>query len=156
MKLEDILTLIERLEDSSVNKLIIEEGESYLEIAKEATLVSTQNVTSVAAAPAVQVAQPTLGEQALLQPVANVAEDNSIAYITSPIVGTFYEASNPASPNFVKVGDAVEPGQVVCILEAMKLMNEIESEIAGEILEVMVKNEDMVEYGQKLFKVRLK
>lgn len=59
MKLEDILTLIERLEDSSVNKLIIEEGESYLEIAKEATLVSTQNVTSVAAAPAVQVAQPT-------------------------------------------------------------------------------------------------
>ena len=107
-----------------------------------------------AAAPAVQAA-PAPAPAATNAPAA-AQEEHGIAYITSPIVGTFYEASSPTTAPFVKVGTQVESGQVVCILEAMKLMNEIESEISGEVLEILVKNEEMVEFGQKLFKVRVK
>jgi acetyl-CoA carboxylase biotin carboxyl carrier protein len=74
----------------------------------------------------------------------------------SPIVGTFYEAPSPGSPPFVKVGDAVEAGQVLCIIEAMKLMNEIEAEVAGEIVKRHVNNAQPVEYGQELFAIRVR
>lgn len=79
---------------------------------------------------------------------------NDGQYITSPMVGTFYASKSPDKPAFVKVGDKVKKGQVVCIVEAMKLMNEIESTVDGEIVEVLVENEDMVEYGQKLFVIK--
>ena len=74
--------------------------------------------------------------------------------INSPIVGTFYEAPSPGSPPFVKPGDTVDAGQVLCIIEAMKLMNEIESDIAGEIVKKLVSNGQPVEYGQPLFAIR--
>ena len=74
--------------------------------------------------------------------------------IKSPMVGTFFESSSPSEAPFVKIGDKVHKGQVLCIVEAMKLMNEIESEFDGEIVEICVKNEDMVEYGMPLFKIR--
>ena len=74
--------------------------------------------------------------------------------ITSPIVGTFYEAPSPGSPPFVKPGDPVEVGQVLCIIEAMKLMNEIECDVAGEVVKRVVNNGQPVEYGQPLFEVR--
>ncbi len=74
--------------------------------------------------------------------------------INSPIVGTFYEAPSPGSPPFVKPGDTVDAGQVLCIIEAMKLMNEIESDIAGEIVKKLVNNGQPVEYGQPLFALR--
>ena len=157
MKLEDILTLIEKLEGSTINKLIVETEGSYVEIAKEEKVVMQAPVAvaaPAAAAPAVQAA-PAPAPAATNAPAA-VQEEHGIAYITSPIVGTFYEASSPTTAPFVKVGTQVESGQVVCILEAMKLMNEIESEISGEVLEILVKNEEMVEFGQKLFKVRVK
>ena len=76
--------------------------------------------------------------------------------IKSPIVGTFYEAASPGSPAFVKEGDTVAVGQVLCIVEAMKLMNEIESEAAGQIVKILVSNGQPVEYGQPLFKIRTK
>ena len=155
MKLEDILTLIDRLEESSISKLVVETEEGMVEISKEAKVVmqSAPAYHAPAAAPAPAAAHvPVHSGVAAAEP----QEETGIAYITSPIVGTFYSASNPASEPFVKVGSMVEEGQVVCILEAMKLMNEIESELNGEILEVLVKNEDMVEFGQKLFKVRVK
>ena len=82
-------------------------------------------------------------------------EDPSIHFITSPIVGTFYRASNPNSPILVQVGDGVRPGQTLCIIEAMKLMNEIESDISGEILKVLVENGQPVEYGERLFAVKV-
>lgn len=157
MKLEDILTLIEKLEGSTINKLIVETEGSYVEIAKEEKVVMQAPVAvaaPAAAAPAVQAA-PAPAPAATNAPAA-AQEEHGIAYITSPIVGTFYEASSPTTAPFVKVGTQVESGQVVCILEAMKLMNEIESEISGEVLEILVKNEEMVEFGQKLFKVRVK
>lgn len=156
MKLNDIIALIDKLEDSSINKLIIEEGESYVELSKEASVVMqsapVQHV-GYAAAPAPLAAPVATGTSA---PVAAPADESGIAYITSPIVGTFYNASSPTSEPFVKVGTSVEPGTIVCILEAMKLMNEIESEVSGDILEILVQNEEMVEFGQRLFKVRIR
>ena len=74
--------------------------------------------------------------------------------ITSPMVGTFYSSDAPDKPAYVKVGDKINKGQVVCIVEAMKLMNEIESEFDGEVVEVCAKNEEMVEYGAPLFKIK--
>jgi acetyl-CoA carboxylase biotin carboxyl carrier protein len=82
------------------------------------------------------------------------ASEEGLHIIQSPIVGTFYEAPSPGSPPFVKPGDAVENGQVLCIIEAMKLMNEIESDVAGEVVKRFVNNGQPVEYGQKLFAIR--
>jgi acetyl-CoA carboxylase biotin carboxyl carrier protein len=76
--------------------------------------------------------------------------------VKSPIVGTFYEAPSPGAPPFVKVGDTVEVGQVLCIVEAMKLLNEIESDVAGEIVKKMATNGQPIEYGQELFAIRPK
>jgi acetyl-CoA carboxylase biotin carboxyl carrier protein len=85
---------------------------------------------------------------------AEADEDASLHIVKSPIVGTFYEAPSPGTPPFVKVGDTVENGQILCIIEAMKLMNEIESDAAGEIVKRFVETGQPVEYGQSLFAVR--
>ena len=85
---------------------------------------------------------------------AEAAED--LHMVRSPIVGTFYESPSPGSPPFVKVGDTVEVGQLLCIVEAMKLMNEIESDVAGEVVKKLVSNGQPIEYGQELFAVRAK
>lgn len=101
-----------------------------------------------ASAPSAAAAEPA--------PVAAVpgARDEGLHTVKSPIVGTFYDAPSPGSPPFVKIGDAVETGQVLCIVEAMKLMNEIESDIGGEVVKKFVTNGQPVEYGQSLFAVR--
>ena len=88
------------------------------------------------------------------QPAAPVDEPG-IHYVTSPIVGTFYRASTPSAPPFTSPGDFVKPGQTLCIVEAMKLMNEIESDVAGEVVKVLVENGTPVEYGERLFAVRI-
>lgn len=81
-------------------------------------------------------------------------EDKSLKEIVSPIVGTFYSSSSPEKPPYVKVGSKVKKGDTLCIIEAMKLMNEIQSEVDGEIVEVLVDNQQMVEYGQPMFKIK--
>ena len=86
--------------------------------------------------------------------VPAVGEASGIRRLVSPMVGTFYAQASPEKPSFVKVGDKVKKGQTICIIEAMKLLNEIESEYDGEIVEVLVKNEEMVEFGQPLFLIR--
>ena len=83
-------------------------------------------------------------------------KDETIQYITSPMVGTFYTKASPKEKEFVKVGDAVKKGQVLCIIEAMKLMNEVESEYDGEIVEICSKNEEMVDFGKPLFKIKVR
>jgi acetyl-CoA carboxylase biotin carboxyl carrier protein len=83
-----------------------------------------------------------------------VVPDEKLHIVRSPIVGTFYEAPSPGAPAFVKAGDSVEVGQVLCIVEAMKLMNEIESDVAGEIVKRLVANGQPIEYGQELFAIR--
>ena len=85
-------------------------------------------------------------------PITPPAKDEGL-FVTSPFVGTFYRSPSPEAASFVEVGQDVRKGQVVCIIEAMKLMNEIESEVDGKVAEVLVKNGEHVEYGQKLFRV---
>lgn len=85
----------------------------------------------------------------------DIKEDKNIKDIKSPIVGTFYSKASPDKPNYVNIGDKVKKGDVLCIIEAMKIMNEIQSDVNGEIVDIMVKNEEMVEYGQNLFKIKL-
>jgi acetyl-CoA carboxylase biotin carboxyl carrier protein len=99
--------------------------------------------TPIAQAPA---AAPT--------PMPTAAEEADVAYVTSPMVGTFYAASSPDAAPFVNVGDSVGPSTVVCILEAMKVFNEIPAECSGKILARLVENGDAIEYGQKLFKIQ--
>lgn len=88
-------------------------------------------------------------------PRMDAPEEKNLVVVTSPIVGTFYRAPAPDAPPFVQVGDRVEKGQSLCIIEAMKLMNEIESEVAGEVVAILVENEEMVEYGQPLIQIRI-
>ncbi|MBI6872877.1 acetyl-CoA carboxylase biotin carboxyl carrier protein [Clostridium aciditolerans] len=82
-------------------------------------------------------------------------DDENIEKVASPIVGTFYSSPSPDKPSFVKVGSKVKKGDTLCIIEAMKLMNEIQSEVDGEVVEVLVENTQMVEYGQSMFKIRV-
>ena len=100
-------------------------------------------------------AVPQKEEQAPPSPQAAESEDN-FEYISSPIVGTFYHAPAPDADPYVKVGQSIEPDQVVCIIEAMKVMNEIKSDFSGVIEEIMVENGDPVEFGQKMIKIRKK
>ena len=88
------------------------------------------------------------------EPAAEPPLQEDLHFIKSPIVGTFYASPNPEAPAFVKPGDSVEPGQVLCIVEAMKLMNEIECDVAGEIVKCYASNSQPVEYGARLFSVR--
>ena len=118
---------------------------------------STQEYV-VSVTPAVCAAQPPLRQQSKRseRPLFQHALRNltPIMLVKSPIVGTYYDAPSPGAPPFVKVGDAVEPGQVLCIIESMKLMNEIEAEIAGTIVAKLVENGRPVEYGEALFSIR--
>jgi acetyl-CoA carboxylase biotin carboxyl carrier protein len=98
------------------------------------------------------VLEPHSGTAAATPSPAAVAED--LHTIKSPIVGTFYAAAIPGAPPFVKIGDMIQSGQVVCIIEAMKLMNEIEADVSGELVRALVENGQPVEYGQGLFAIR--
>ena len=107
----------------------------------------------VVAAP---VSVPVVAAATAPAPPAAAVPEEDLHIVTSPIVGTFYESPGPSKPKFAEAGKIVKKGDVLCILEAMKLMNEIQSEVDGEIVEVLVENQDMVEYNQPLFKIRLK
>lgn len=138
MDLEKIEKLVNIIENSSMLEFSIQEGDTKIKMSRRGTAgVPGDPVTAVHTETA---------------PAAEENEDED--YITSPIVGTFYSAPSPEAKAFVKVGDVVKAGQTVCILEAMKLMNEIESEFDCEIEAVLVSNEQKVEYGQPLFKVK--
>jgi len=121
---------------------------------------ASANATPRAGAPPQFVpAQPpvTAGTAAPLPEPAAVPSSpatEELHIIKSPIVGTFYAAAGPGSPSFVKIGDVIQPGQVVCIIEAMKLMNEIEADVSGELVRALVENGQPVEYGQGLFAIR--
>ena len=108
--------------------------------------------TDLAALPSPPTAPPA-GPPVVPQEASSASHDG-LHLVRSPIVGTFYEAPSPGAPPFVKVGDLVDVGQVLCIVEAMKLMNEIESDVAGEITKKLVNNGQPIEYGQELFAIR--
>ena len=101
-----------------------------------------------------QAAAPAAAPAAAAEPAAPAADDASITYVKSPMVGTFYRSPSPESKMFAEVGTKITETSVVCIIEAMKIMNEIQSEVKGTVIEVLIENGQPVEYGQKLFKVK--
>ena len=143
MDLEKIEGLVKIIENSSLTEFTLKEGDLKITMSKlDHPPVVAAGVPVAPAAPAAEV----LGEKE--------EKEEETLFITSPIVGTFYSAPAPDAPAFVRVGDQVRNGQTVCILEAMKLMNEIQSEFDCEIEAVLVSNEQKVEYGQPLFRVK--
>lgn len=144
MDLEKIEGLVKIIEESSLNEF------TYKDKDVKITMSKLDHPPVVAAG--VPVAAPA--SAAVNTSVEAAEEEDDTLFITSPIIGTFYSAAAPDVPAFVKVGDQVKAGQTVCILEAMKLMNEIQSDYDCEIEAVLVSNEQKVEYGQPLFRVK--
>ena len=149
MNFKEIKELIEMVSSrESIEEFEVERSGFRLRIKRPSNPVPTTPSTVVPESSD----QPAL---TLAPTPAQVPSDSpGLAYVTSPIVGSFYRASSPDADPFVNVGDFVEKGSVVCIIEAMKLMNEIESEVAGEIVSIAVENGHPVEYGERLFVVR--
>jgi len=150
MQLKDIKELIKVLEKSNLNELSIVDGDFELHLQKSQNL---ETVTMPQYAPTTPITSAPIST-APVQGTPVIAEVKSnLIEIKSPMVGTFYTASSPDIPNFVKVGDKIGDDSVVCIVEAMKLFNEIKAEASGKIVEVLVENAQPVEYGQVLFLV---
>lgn len=162
MNQKEIKELIEFLIEKDVTEFELERGDVKVRV-KRGTPASTaaqDRIIAVHAAPPVPV-QPVAvpgGPTTSVTPAPPATEavkpEEGLHMVHSPIVGTYYESPSPGSPPFVKVGDTVEAGQVLCIVEAMKLMNEIEADVAGEVMKMLVKNGQPIEYGQDLFAIR--
>lgn len=146
MDLTMIEGLVKIVENSSLTEFTLKEGDLKI------TMSKLDHPPVVAAGVPLAPSAAAVSDAGTAAPAATEEEEN--LFITSPIVGTFYSAPAPDAPAFVKVGDQVKNGQTVCILEAMKLMNEIQSEFDCEIEAVLVSNEQKVEYGQPLFRVK--
>jgi acetyl-CoA carboxylase biotin carboxyl carrier protein len=155
LKFDDICELIRLVGSSEVTSVEIEHGGSRVRIEGQPRVATTPAVT---VAPAAQLelvdSAPLKAVAAAAGEEATPAEDEDLHVVTSPIVGTFYRAPNPDADPYVKAGDFVEKGQVLCIVEAMKLMNEIECDASGTVVRVFQENEQPVEYGQPLFALR--
>ncbi len=152
--IHEINDLINAVNHSNVNELKLEKGDFKITI-RQGGVVSTQQTVVQAAAPVMQqvaAAAPVAAAPVAAAPVADTPSENVIM-IKSPMIGTFYRSSGPGKPVFVNVGDEIKVGQVLCIVEAMKLFNEIESEVSGRIVKVLIDDSSPVEYDQPLFLV---
>ena len=157
MDLKEIQTLIKFISSSKVDEVAIEKKDFKIKIRRNIPASSKMIAAPAQQAPqALTVNTPTaaapLVEAKTAAAPASEANDNT-EEIKSPMIGTFYRKSSPDKPSFVEVGDTVEKGQVICIIEAMKLFNEIESEVSGKIVKVLVDDSQPVEYDQPLFLV---
>jgi acetyl-CoA carboxylase biotin carboxyl carrier protein len=171
-EIAELKQLIEFLKENNIGEFELERGDlkvrlrfggaagepaTLAQLAQFSQLMSAPAQPAAASAPAAAVvahAHPGTGAPAAPAAPAAADSDAGLHIVKSPIVGTFYESSAPGAPAFVKAGDMVEAGQVLCIVEAMKLMNEIESDATGEIVQRFVTNGQPVEYGQRLYSVR--
>ena len=166
MEINDILKLIEAVSEHGLTSFVLEENGSKISMKKEKEVITVTAAPAVIA-PAAADARDISGTApscpaGYMAPAVSAAgtemsRSESIGsdkVVTSPLVGTFYNAASPDSDAFVSVGDTVKKGQVLGIIEAMKLMNEIESEYDGVVEAVLVNNEEVVEYGQPLFRIR--
>jgi len=158
-KFEEICELIRLVGSSGVSAVEVEHAGSRVRI--EGRMQAVSAPAAAAAPPNAAVPKPDAVPEAQAAPVtavpeavASASEDEQLHSIASPIVGTFYRAPNPDADPYVKVGDFIEAGQTLCIVEAMKLMNEIESDVRGTIVRVLPENAQPVEYGENLFLVR--
>jgi acetyl-CoA carboxylase biotin carboxyl carrier protein len=160
MDLDQIKQILQLVKEHELSELEIEQEGLRIKIRKDAGgLVATSSAQPAASAyiPVASgsdaPAQPT-GAGGVVSDV--VEEDIELAVVKSPIVGTFYRSPDPAAPSFVEIGSVVKKGQVLCIIEAMKLMNDIESEYDGEIVSIYVENGHAVQYGERLFAIKAK
>lgn len=156
MEINDIIRLMQAVKEHDLTSFRLEEGDVKLSIKKEKEILTVSTAPVLQTLPEVSMCQP--GEKAQEAPGGlekgmndEISSGNIVA---SPLVGTFYNASSPEAEPFVKAGDQVKKGQILGIIEAMKLMNEIECEYDGVVEAVLVGNEDVVEYGQPLFRIR--
>ena len=159
MDAKELRGILEAVAKTDVNELTLETGDYKLSVKRGGAVV----MQTVAAPLQTYAPQPQMLQAPQFDAAPSVAKvevaatasapASNLLEITAPIVGTFYASASPDSPAYVKVGDKIEAGKVLCIIEAMKLMNEIEAETSGTIAEILVKNEEPVEYGQVLFRV---
>ncbi|HEV7487804.1 MAG TPA: acetyl-CoA carboxylase biotin carboxyl carrier protein [Thermoanaerobaculia bacterium] len=163
LNFKEILELIDKVADRGIGTVEIEQAGLKLRIdGKSApqpqvihSYAGSQPAPHMAPAPPPPPAPPTAAEKAATVKAEEDAAEAGLHIITSPIVGTFYRSANPESEPFCNVGDRVAKGQVLCIIEAMKLMNEIESDVDGVVTRIYPQNGQPIEYGEKLFSVKL-
>ena len=160
MNQKELRELIEFLIEKDISEFELERGDVKVRIRRGGGQPTTSAVEQAPAAvpSTTAITQPPAQPPRATVPMPPVTPppkvEEELHEVKSPIVGTFYESPSPGSPPFVKIGDSVEVGQTLCIIEAMKLMNEIESDVAGELVKRLVANSQPVEYGQPLFAVR--
>ncbi len=150
MTLDEIKQLIDFIRDRELSEFELERADFKLRVKSGSVHIAPAPI----AAPA-PVMAPVAAAPAAAVPEADAAGED-LAIVTSPIVGTFYRSAEPGAKAFVEVGDTVRKDQVLCIIEAMKLMNEIDSEHDGEVVNIYVQNGQAVQYGERLFAIRLK
>src|ERR1041385_4555686 len=154
MTIDEIRELIRLVTDTGVAELEVQHGDDRVRIRRAYN--SGQDILVAPAPPpsVAHVAAATAPAHTPAEPAKAAGPDPSLVLVKSPIVGTFYEASAPGSPPFVRVGERIQPGKVLCIIESMKLMNEIEAEVSGVVESKLVLNGQPVEYGEALFAIR--
>jgi acetyl-CoA carboxylase biotin carboxyl carrier protein len=148
--LNQVRELLAILNQTDVEELCLKSSDFELTIRKGSSSSAAAVPTATAAPTAVAATEPVA---LILSPVAPGMVDKNWVEVTSPMVGTFYRASGPDEPPFIEVGDVIRKGQAICIIEAMKLMNELEAEINGEVMEILVENGKPIEFGQPLMRV---
>jgi acetyl-CoA carboxylase biotin carboxyl carrier protein len=162
MNVDEIRQIIDMMREYDLLEFELEQGDVKLRLRKAGNAGPSGAVpeggpmtlpSAAAAAPAAAVAPPAAAP-AIAPAFAAPAEDTDLLIVKSPIVGTFYRASEPGAPPFVDVGQQIRTGQVLCIIEAMKLMNEINAETDGEVVRIFVENGQPVQYGERLFAIR--
>lgn len=149
MNLDEVKTLIKEFKGSDLTAFKLKKGDFELEIKKESTPV----VSAFAPQPTTQLAIPAAQASMFAPPIAEPVQTKNAKYFKSPMVGTFYKASSPDAKPFVSVGDQIHKGTIVCIIEAMKLMNEVESDQSGTIVRVLVEDGQMVEFDQPILEL---
>ena len=155
LNFDELRQLVAALDQTDVAELTLKNSEFELTLRKATGIVAPVAIAPApAAVPApVPITKPISDQPSVPAPVPPKVDSN-LQEITSPMVGTFYRAPAPEEPPFVSEGDRIQTGQTVCIIEAMKLMNELEAEISGEIVEILVNNAEPVEFGQPLMRVK--
>ena len=151
--LEQLRELMRAMTEFQMNDLELEKAGERISLKRGGAVVSVSGLASASSALPSAPSGAQGGPGSI--PPAPVEDDADTQWITSPFVGTYYAAPSPGNPPFVKTGQSITPGTVLCIVEAMKLMNEIEAEVAGVIVEIAAVNGKPVEYGDKLFKIKV-
>ncbi|NEQ43899.1 MAG: acetyl-CoA carboxylase biotin carboxyl carrier protein [Leptolyngbya sp. SIOISBB] len=161
LNFNELRELVTTLGQTDISELTLKGADFELTLRKQGAIASAAaSVIAVAppeqsvTAPAVPVVQPVSSTPPAPAPTPPPSVDSNLLEITSPMVGTFYRSPAPEEPSFVDIGDRIQTGQTVCIIEAMKLMNELEAEVSGEVVEILVDNAQPVEFGQTLMRVK--